>query len=61
VGGFDRHQAWAALMALVTALFVASGYPPAVRWRRQLRVAAILGFTVAAAVALVELGLWLAK
>jgi hypothetical protein len=48
-------------MALVTALFIASGYPPAVRWRRQLRVAAILGFTVAAAVALVELGLWLAK
>jgi len=56
----DRQQAIVALMALVTALFVASGYPPASRWRRQIRGAAIVLFLVALAIALIEVGIWLA-
>ena len=60
MNGFERHQALVALMALVTALFVASGYPPASRWRRQIRGAAIVLFAIALAIALAEVGLWLA-
>ena len=58
MSGFDRHQAIAALIALVTVLFVAASAMPA--WRRQLRAAAIIGFAVALAVVLVEIALWLA-
>jgi hypothetical protein len=60
MSGFERHQALAALTMLVAALFVASGYPPAARWRRQLRRAAILLFLIALGVALVEVAIWLA-
>ena len=49
-----------ALTMLVAALFVASGYPPAARWRRQLRGAAILAFLIALGAALVEVAIWLA-
>jgi len=49
----------AALTALVAALFVASGYPPAARWRRPLRAAAILVFLIALGGALVEVAIWL--
>ena len=59
MNGFDRHQAVAALVALVTALFVAAGAMPT--WRRQLRAAAIIGFAIALGVALVEIALWLAR
>jgi len=55
---FDRQQMLAAVMALVMALFVASGYPPAARWRRQLRMAAIALFFVAVALALIETAMW---
>ena len=58
MNGFDRRQAIAALIALVTALFVASGAMPGLRWRRQLRGAAIVGFAVAVALTLIEIGLW---
>jgi len=61
MSGFDRHQAIAALIALVTALFVAAGAMPALRWRRQLRAAAIIGFAIALAVVLSEIALWLAQ
>jgi len=60
MSGFERHQALAALTMLVAALFVASGYPPAARWRRQLRGAAILAFLIALGAALVEVAIWLA-
>jgi hypothetical protein len=60
MAGFERHQALAALTALVAAVFVASGYPPAPRWRRQLRRAAILLFLIALGVALAEVAIWLA-
>ena len=60
MAGFERHQALAALTALVAAVFVASGYPPAARWRRQLRRAAILLFLIALGVAMAEVAIWLA-
>src|SRR5207248_1380519 len=56
---FNRHQMLAALVGLVTALFVMGGLPG--RWRRQLRMAAIVFFLIAVAAALVEIGLWLAE
>ena len=56
---FD-HQRWlTALILMVMALFVSAGTPFAARWRRQLRLAAIVGFVVALAVALGEIALWL--
>jgi hypothetical protein len=60
MSGFDRHQALAALIALVTALFVAAGAMPTWRWRRQLRAGAIIGFAIALFVVLAEIALWLA-
>jgi hypothetical protein len=58
--GHERQQAIAALTFLVAALFVASGYAPAARWRRPLRAAAIACFVLAVIAALVEIGRWLA-
>jgi hypothetical protein len=56
--GFDRQRLFTAFILVVMALFVASGLPPAQRWRRQLRLAAIVGFLVALAAALAEIALW---
>jgi hypothetical protein len=54
------HQRWlTALILMVMALFVSAGTPFAARWRRQLRLAAIVGFVVALAVAMGEIALWL--
>jgi hypothetical protein len=47
-----------ALILLVIALFVAGGYPPAARWRRELRLGAIVAFCAAVGWALLEIGLW---
>jgi hypothetical protein len=47
-----------ALILLVTALFVAGRFPPAARWRRELRFAAIVAFCAVAGWVLVEIGLW---
>ena len=55
----DRQRLMSALMLLVIALFVSGGYPPAARWRRELRWAALVAFAVAAALALVEVWRWL--
>jgi len=55
----DRQRLLTALILAVMALFVSAGAPGAGRWRRQLRGAAIVGFAVAVALALVEIGLWL--
>ena len=60
MSGFDRGQAIAALIALVTAFVVAAGAMPGLRWRRQLRAAAIIGFAVALAIVLVDIAIWLA-
>jgi len=58
MGGFDRQRLFTALILAVMALFVASGLPPALRWRRQLRLLAIVGFLAALAAALAEIALW---
>ena len=57
--GLNRQQLFAALIGLVTALFVMGGLPG--RWRRQLRRAAIAVFILAMVVVLVQIGLWLAE
>ncbi len=58
MGGFERQQLLSALILLVIALFVAGAFPPAARWRRELRIGAIVAFCVAFGWALVEIGLW---
>lgn len=58
LNGIDRQRLLSALILLVIALFVASGLPPAVRWRRSVRLAAIGGFLVAVVLALAEIAVW---
>jgi len=58
VNDFDRQRLLSALILVVMALFVASGAPPASRWRRPMRLAAIAGFVIAVALALSEIVLW---
>jgi hypothetical protein len=58
VNAFDRGRLLSALILVVMALFVASGTPGAARWRRPMRQAAILGFLVAVALAVIEIALW---
>ena len=57
--GLNRQQMFAALIGLVTALFVMGGLPGP--WRRQLRIAAVVVFILALVAALVQIGLWLAE
>ena len=57
--GLNRQQMFAALIGLVTALFVMGGLPG--RWRRQMRIAAVVVFILALVAALVQIGLWLAE
>ena len=61
MGGFERQRLYGALILLVTALFIAGGYPPLARWRRQMRAAAIGIFGLALAAAILEIILWLAE
>ena len=61
MGGFEQQRLYGALILLVTALFIAGGYPPLARWRRQLRIAAIGIFVLALAAAILEIILWLAE
>ncbi len=56
---FERQRLFSALILLTMALFVASGYRPAARWRRQLRIAAIAAVYLAHAAACVQIALWL--
>jgi hypothetical protein len=56
----DRGEMLSALILVVMALFVASGRPFAGRWRRRLRLLALLAFALAAVAALIEVGWWLA-
>jgi hypothetical protein len=54
VSGFERQQMFSALILLVITLFIMGGFPPMARWRRELRVAAIVAFTAAALWAIIE-------
>lgn len=58
MNGFDRQRLLGALILVVMALFVSAGTPFAARWRRPLRLAAIIGFLVASAAALAEIVFW---
>ena len=58
MNGFDRQRLLTGLILVVMALFVASGVPPATRWRRPLRLAATTGFFIALALAFTEIALW---
>ncbi len=58
MNGFDRQSLYGALALVVMARVVTSGAAPAARWRRALRLAAILGFVVALAMALAETVFW---
>ena len=57
---FERTQMFSALILLVIALFVAAGFPPAARWRRELRLGAVIAFCAALGWALIEIGRWMA-
>ena len=61
MGGFERQRLYGALILLVTALFIAGGYPPLARWGRQRRIAAIGFFVLALAAAMLEIIFWLAE
>jgi hypothetical protein len=52
------QRAFAGLMLVVMALFVAAGRPLGERWRRRLRVASIVVFAIAVALALVAIAVW---
>ena len=56
--GFESQRLLNAIILLVMALFVAGGAPGAGSWRRPLRLAAIIGFAAAVALALGETVLW---
>lgn len=58
MNGVDRQQLFGALVLLITALFVSSGFPSAGPWRRRLRLAAIAGFFIALVVALADTLCW---
>jgi hypothetical protein len=56
--GLDRERLISALILMAMALFVGSGTLPGGRWRRPLRLAAIIAFLAAFAASLAEIGLW---
>jgi hypothetical protein len=58
MNGFDRQRLISALILVVMALFVSSGVAPAARWRRPLRLAAIVGFLTTVALVLAEIAFW---
>jgi hypothetical protein len=60
MNGYDRHQLLTAFVALITALFLASGMPGIGRWGQQLRRAAIIAYAVAAVLVLADVAAWLA-
>jgi hypothetical protein len=59
MNGYERHQMLSALILLVIALFVAGAFPPAARWRRELRIATLVAFCAAVGWALFEIAAWL--
>jgi cell division protein FtsW (lipid II flippase) len=53
-----KQQLLAAVVLLVMALFVSTGLPIARRWRRMLRITAIILFILAVVAVLVEIVRW---
>lgn len=58
MNGLEPQRLFSALTMLVMALFVAGNVVADRRWRGWLRRAAIAGFAVAAAAALVQIAFW---
>ena len=58
MNGFDRQRMISALILVVITLFVFSGAPFASRWRRELRVAAIVIFFIGLAAAVIGIVFW---
>jgi hypothetical protein len=58
MNGFDRQRMLSALILVVIVLFVSAGAPFAARWRRKLRLAAIVVFFIGMAAALLDIVLW---
>jgi hypothetical protein len=58
MNGFDRQRMLSALILVVITLFVFSGAPFGLRWRRELRLAAVIVFFIGLAAALVEILFW---
>ncbi|HEV2334294.1 MAG TPA: hypothetical protein VGS13_02240 [Stellaceae bacterium] len=56
--GFDRQQMVSALILAVIALFVSAGGPFPARWRRGLRLTAIILFVICLAAVLAEIAFW---
>ena len=56
--GLEPERLLRALILIVMVLFIAGGIPGAGRWRRPLRLAAVVGFAVALVLALAEIGRW---
>jgi len=55
----DRQQIFATLIGSATVLFVMAG-APGFRWRRPVRIAAVVVYGVAMVVVLAWIGMWLA-
>ena len=59
MNGFDDRRMFAALVLLVSALFVGSGLPLSPQWRRRIRIGAIAAFALAVIIALGKSIPWL--
>ena len=58
MNGFDRQRILSGLILVVIVLFVFAGAPFAARWRRKLRLAAIVVFFIGVAAALLDIVFW---
>ena len=58
MSGFDRQRVLSALILVIIVLFVFAGSPFAGRWRRGLRLAAVVVFFIGLAAALVDIFFW---
>lgn len=58
MNSFDRQQMLSALILVVIVLFVSAGAPFGVRWRRELRLAALVVFFIGLAAALIDIFFW---
>lgn len=58
MNGFDRQRMLSALILVVIVLLVSAGAPFAGRWRRKLRLAAIVVFFIGVAAALLDIVFW---
>jgi Sec-independent protein secretion pathway component TatC len=58
MNAFEHQRLFSALLLLVTALFVGSGVVSGEKWRKRLRLAAIICFIIAVTAAVIDVALW---